>query len=120
MPAGHRFAEPRGRAPGAPPSAAIKYERAESGAHQTIGDTAAEVASFSGYPDSIYLSAQTFGAIFTLQDFMQREICEIHCPPNTGKETFVRARRVLARNCVPASNAIVQVTGKWAERYEAE
>ena len=120
MPAAHRFAPARGRAPGQPPSASPKYERAESGAHVTIGDTAAEVASFSGYPDSIYLTSMTFGTIFTLQDFMQREICEIHVPPNNTTETFVRARRVLARNCVPASNAIVQVTGKWAEYYEAE
>ena len=120
MPAAHRFAPARGRAPGQPPSAHPKYERAESSDHLTIADTIGEVVVFSGYPDSIYLTAQAFGAIFTLQDFMQREICEIHVPPNNTTETYVRARRVLARNCVPASNAIVQVTAKWAEFYEAE
>jgi hypothetical protein len=120
VPAAHRFAVARGRAPGAPPSAALKYARAESSELVTVTNTDAEVLAFSGYPDSIILAAQAFGVIFTLQDFMQREITEILVPAGNVVETYQRARRVMARNAVTDSVGLAMATGQWAELYEAE
>jgi hypothetical protein len=120
MPAAHRFAVARGRAHGALPNATPKYERAEGGTLVTSADTAAECASFSGHPDTIVLSAQAFGAIFTMQDYMRRDICDLHVPAGGTQESYIRARRVLVRNAVAGSNAIVMAVGKWAEFYEAE
>jgi hypothetical protein len=120
VPAAHRFAVARGRAPGASPSAALKYERAESSELVTVTDADVELFTFSGHPDSIILAAQAFGAIFTLQDFMRREITEILVPAGNVVETFQRARRVLARNAVAASVSLAMCTGQWAEPYEAE
>jgi hypothetical protein len=120
VPQSHRFAVARGRAHGALPNATPKYERAEAGPLTTSADTDAECASFSGHPDTIVLSAQAFGAIFTLQDFMRRAITELHVPAGGTQESFVRARRVMVRNAVAGSNAIVMAVGKWADFYEAE
>lgn len=120
MPQAHRFAAARGRAHGALPNATPKYERAEGGALVTATNTAAECASFSGHPDTIVLSAQAFGLIFTLQDFMQRDICDLHVPAGGTQESYVRARRVMVRNAVADSNGLGMAVGKWAEFYEAE
>lgn len=86
----------------------------------TVGDTDGEVLTFSGYPDSIILAAQAFGVIFTLQDFMRREITEVLVPAGNVVETFQRARRVMARNAVAESVGLAMATGQWAELYEAE
>jgi hypothetical protein len=120
MPAAHRFAEARGRARGALPRAALKYERAESSPLTTITDTNARLIEFSGYPDSIDLSAQAFGAIFVLMDHERRTITEYHVPAGQAHVTYFRAFRVEVRNAVAGSNAIVMAVGKWAEEYEAE
>lgn len=120
MPDSHRFAAARGRTPGAAPSAVQKYERAESSALTTLGNTNAELIAFSGHPDTVVLTAQAFGAIFVLQDYMQRTITELHVPAGGTQESFVRARRVMARNAVADSNAVVFAVGKWADEYEAE
>jgi hypothetical protein len=120
VPAAHRFAVARGRAHGALPNATPKYERAEGGALVTSADAAAECASFSGHPDTIVLTSQAFGAIFTLQDFMRRDICDLHVPAGGTQESFVRARRVMVRNAVAGSNALAMAVGKWAEYGEAD
>jgi hypothetical protein len=120
VPQAHRFAVARGRAPGAPPTASPKYERAESSSLTTATDADTELVTFSGHPDTVQLSAQAFAAVFTLQDFMRRTVTEIHTPIGSSQETFVRCRRVMVRNAVAGSNAIVMAVGKWAEPYEAE
>lgn len=120
MPAAHRFTPPRERVPGAAFSAQPKYGRAESSPHTTLGDTNAVLVTFSGYPDAIDLSAMAFGAIFVLEDFLGRTITEYHVPAGQVAQTSIRAHRVSGRNCVAMSNALVMVTGKWAEPYEAE
>lgn len=101
------------------PAAATRYERAESSPLTTAGDTNGELLRISGRPDSILLSAQAFGAIFVLVDFLGRTITEILVPAGDTHETYLAADRVDVRNAVAASAAVVMATAKWAERYES-
>jgi hypothetical protein len=101
------------------PRAATRYERAESSSLTTSADAAATILRISGRPDSITLSAQAFGAIFELVDFLGRVITEIHVPAGGTQETYTAADRVTIRNAVAGSNAIGMAVAKWAEPYEA-
>jgi len=105
----------REREPGAPPAAPIKYERIDGPADQiTLGDTDATIFRFSGRPDSIMLSANLFGALFTLTSRLGGEPTVLLVGAGETVETFVARDTVLARNAVAGSNAKVTVVGKWA------
>lgn len=107
------------RIPGRPPAAALKYERIDGPADvSNAPDADALLFQFSGRPDTITLSAQTFGAIFTLTDRLRRELTVYHVPAGSSIETFVARDTVLVRNAVAASVAIVHCVGKWAELDE--
>jgi hypothetical protein len=108
-----------GHAPYGRAKAATRYERAESSPLTTAADTDGELLRISGRPDTITLSAQAFGAIFTFVDFVGRTITELHVPAGDTQETYTAADRVLVRNAVAASAAIVMAVAKWAEPYEA-
>lgn len=115
------FPRARERWAGDPPAAPELYERIESpGVETTLGDTDAEVFTFSGRPDSIVLSARTNGALVTLVDELNRNTHPISILAGTTIETHVRARRVIARNLVGGSNAALSVHGKWAARRDPE
>jgi hypothetical protein len=98
-----------------------RFERYESTtAEVTSGDTDAIVIRFSGYPDSIVLHSRTFGALFTLCDFLQRAEDPIIVHQDAQVETHISRPIVKVRNLVAGSNAVVFVTGKWATRREAD
>jgi hypothetical protein len=110
-----RYPTARERVAGPPPAAALKYERIDGPATlTTAGDTDALLFAFSGRPDSILLSAQAFGALFTLTDRLRRESTVILVPAGESIETYVARDTVLVRNAVAASNALVTCVGKWA------
>jgi hypothetical protein len=114
-PCAPHFPQLRERAPGPPPAAPIKYERIDGPADQvTLGDNDAEIFRFSGRPDSIMLSANLFGALFTLTSRLGGEPTVILVGAGETIETFVARDRVLARNAVAGSNSKVTVVGKWA------
>ena len=107
------------RAPGASPAAGLKYERIDGpAAPVTLGDTDAEVFRFSGRPDSIFLAARAFPAIVTLTDRLGREVTTLLVPVDAAVETYVARDRVLGRNAIAGSNAVLSVVGKWAELDE--
>lgn len=114
------YPEPRMRAVGALPAAALKYERVDGPtAEITCADTEAEVFRFSGRPDTIFLSARSFPAIVVLTDRLNRERTTLLVPVNASIETFVARDTVRARNAIAGSAAIITVVGKWAELDEA-
>ncbi len=115
-----KYPEQRGRAPSPfPPAAPEKFERYESNGETTLGDTLAEVIVFSGKPDVITLSARAFPALFELGDRLGSETHLILVNAGTTVETRISRERVRARNAVAASNAIVNVVGKWAAAEES-
>jgi hypothetical protein len=102
-----------------PAVTAERYQRAESSSLTTLGDTNATVITFSGRPDAVQLSAQAFGAIFVLDDLVNRTLTELHIPAGASETIRVNPKIVRARNAVAGSNAIVMAVGLWAERGEA-
>ena len=114
------FPEPRTRAAGALPAAALKYERVDGPAAElTLTDTEAEVFRFSGRPDTIFVSARAFPAVVILTDRMNNERTVLLVPVNGSIETFIARDTVRARNAIPGSAAIITVVGKWAQLDEA-
>jgi hypothetical protein len=110
-------ARPRWR--GAPPQLAQKFQRYESTtAEVTLGDNDADVISFSGRPDAISVTARTFGALVKLTDRLGRETSYIEIP--TGQPVWlpISREKVIAKNLVAGSNAVIFVTGAWAEADE--
>lgn len=101
------------------PSATLKYERIDGPTSETtLGDSDAVVFTFSGRPDSIYLATRSFPAIVTLTDRLNREQSVLLVPVGAAVETFISRERVIARNAIAGSNAILSVLGKWAELDE--
>lgn len=89
------------------------YDFVQASTLVTSANADGEVIRFAGQPDSIDLSASSFPAIFTLQDEMGVELVELHVPVGTPYTTRARAVRVLVRNAINNSNAIVSAAGNW-------
>lgn len=109
---GYPAARPEARGDGTP-RIAKRYEAIESSAEITCADTDTAVHIFSGRPDAIDLAAHTFSAVFTFQDEMGRELGEMLVPAGAVYLSHISCNRVLARNAVAGSVAVVQVLGKW-------
>lgn len=111
----HGFPAARARGGDAPaPGAVEKYERYETNGETTLGDTLADVIMFSGQPDAITASARAFSALIVLTDRTDRETDLILVPAGTTVDLRISRDRVRARNAVAASNAVLNVVGKWA------
>lgn len=80
----------------------------------TQGDAAADLISFSGFPDRIEITVLTFPAIINLTDEQNREGPDIRIEASGSYDAQIRAKKVRARNATPGSNATVQAIGKWA------
>ena len=80
----------------------------------TQGDTAADLISFSGFPDRIEITVLTFPAIVNLTDEQNREGPDVRIEANGTYDAQIRAKKVRARNATAGSNALVQAIGKWA------
>jgi hypothetical protein len=118
MPDRHSFPPARERAGGNPAGTTERFERGEGTAGEvTLGDTDAEIITFSGKPDTIFVQARTFGAIIRMTDRLGRGSLDghvIHAGENF--ETHYAAERIIARNLTAGSNALLSVFAKWAER----
>lgn len=113
------YPAPRERERGAAPGAALKYMRLDGPmADVTLGDTFAEVYRFSGRPDVIWVGVRAFPAMFRFTDRLSRETSVLQVPVDQVIELHLSRDVVEARNCIPASNAVVTVTGGWAQRDE--
>lgn len=116
-------AYPRARERDAGPAPVVGelYERAEGiAAEATLADTEALVFTFSGRPDSIVVTARSFGARVRLTDELGRESAPFTVLAGESIETHLRARKVYAANLVAGSNALLSVHGKWAARRDPE
>ncbi len=91
-----------------------RYERYETTEGLvTVGDADAQIIAFSGTPDSIVLRATTFDALVTLTNRAGQESHEILVVAGDRVETHLSRDRVLARNRVAGSAALLYVEGKW-------
>jgi hypothetical protein len=109
----------RARAPFERGVLAERYERMESNEGETtLADTDSTVLDFSGKPDAIILTCRAFGALFTLSDRLGRETSEVVVLPNQQLTIRAARQRVVGRNLVAGSNAIVNVVGLWAAAPE--
>lgn len=98
-----------------------RFERYEATEGEiTLSDTDTVILRFSGYPDSIFLQARTFGALVTLCDFLEREEDPIVIHAGENFETHISRPIVKARNLTAGSNSLFSVHGKWATRREAD
>lgn len=94
-----------------------KYERGEGLEGEfTCADTMGEAFRFSGWPDTIFIQARTFGAVVELTDEVGKggRFLTIHAGENF--ETHYGAHIVRARNLTAGSNALLSIFGKWSER----
>lgn len=104
----------RERCGGKPPLVAGQYGSIETTAgFITIGDTAADLIVFSGAPDSVVISVETFDVVL---QFQRRGYAAVDTVIVRAGQTFapdVQTEIIRARNNVAGSAAQVQVIGKW-------
>jgi hypothetical protein len=84
-----------------------------TGGYITQGDAAADLISFSGFPDRIEITVRTFAAIINLTDEQNREGPDIRIEADGTYDAQIRAKKVRARNATAGSNALIQAIGKW-------
>lgn len=112
---------PRDHIPRPAPRISEKFERYEGTQGEvTLGDTDSTVIHFSGYPDTIFVQARTFGALVTFTDFLGREESPMVVHAGENFETHISRPIVKARNLTAGSNSLLSVVGKWAERMEPD
>lgn len=111
---GEAYPAARERGGGTRPVMVGQYERTEATAgYVAVADTLTDVFTFSGQPDSISVTVETFDAVVGYR--MRGRTSEETFVVRAG-QTFapdVRAEIVQARNNVPGSIATIQVIGKW-------
>lgn len=113
------YPAPRTLDPPPQPSAVPRYERIDGPSGETtLGDSDATVHTFSGTPDLILLNARTNSAFVTLTDRLNRETHAVTVLVGNPVYVYVGRERVVARNLVAGNNALLSVTGFWAERNE--
>jgi len=109
----HGFPAPRARPRAWAPVTHETFHRYETNGETTLGDTDAEVWTFSGRPDSITISARAFPALVTLTDRLSRTESTILVQVGAPLDTRISRERVIARNAIAGSNAVLNVVGKW-------
>jgi hypothetical protein len=103
----------------APLSAVPKYGRLDGPlTDTTLADTDATVFTFSGRPDKIILTARSFPALVTLTDRLNRETSTLMVPVNGVVSVELARERIVARNAIAGSNAVLGVVGMWGEAGE--
>lgn len=98
----------------------LRSDRYESNNETTLADTDATIITFSGRPDAIILQARSFPALVTLTDRMNRETSTILVQVGAALDAGISRERVIARNAIPGSNAILNVVGKWLTTRAAD
>lgn len=84
-----------------------------------VPDTFGEIIRFSGYPDSITLSARVAAARVRIRDLTGNAVGEIGVNAGTEIETRLVGRIVEAQEVVAAAGAELSVVGKWSDRKAA-
>jgi len=113
------FPAPRVREPGPAPLVGAKYERTDGPtAPVTLGDADATVFTAAGRPDAWMVSARAFPAIVTFTDRLNRETSTYLIPTDSSDTYFVSRERIVARNAIAGSNAVLGVLALWAAQDE--
>ncbi len=99
-------------APGAEPFA--QYEGTVG--FVAVADTFGEIIRFSGYPDSIVLTARVAAARVRIRDLTTNAVGEIGVNAGQQIETRLVGRIVEAQEVVAAAGAELSVVGKWRDR----
>lgn len=109
------FPSPRVREAGPAPLVGSKFERTDGPtAPVTLGDTDATIFTAAGRPDAWLISARAFPAIVTFTDRLNRETSTCLIPTDSSDTYYVSRERIVARNAIGGSNAVLGVLALWA------
>jgi len=84
-----------------------------------VADAFGEIIRFSGYPDSIVLTARVAAARVRIRDLTGNAVGEIGVNAGSREETRLTGRIVEAQEVVAAAGAELSVVGKWRDRKPA-
>jgi hypothetical protein len=90
------------------------FERVESSGEVTVGDTQANLWTFSGWPDQIDIIVRANPVTIVLLDDATRELARFVVQAGAPYQTQIRAHTVAAFNTTAGSAAKVCVLGKWS------